>query len=288
MICVNLLPGSGQSPITGTVLFDSSAIDARLKLHQKQAKSVRSNAPPSPEVNPALASAHLTFRTSNPSPHIPPAPSVESKALPLEWLLAPKSDTPTERALARLVCAEAHEPDVWERENYRQAFITVSLAAKGSPEPFVEASYRMYGLHPDKLWPAIVARRAWVLGERDTNSYNADSSERSATGIVLAEEPSVDGASTIPAHEQDPTSKAVVPMGIHATPGACSRGDADTDSSMGCRIESGETGDRTASGGQAHSVVTKPENLPDSSSPANSSPRKPIQSAALAALKERA
>jgi hypothetical protein len=74
-----------------------------------------------------------------------------------------------------------------------------------------------------------------------------------------------------------PTRKAVVPMGLHATPGACSRGDADTDSIKGCRFESGETGARTASGGQSTNERTKPENLDDGSSPVIS-PRKPVQS----------
>jgi hypothetical protein len=80
---------------------------------------------------------------------------------------------------------------------------------------------------------------------------------------------------------QDPTRKAVVPMGIHATPGACRRGDADTDSIRGCRLESGETGARTASGGQSTiDECTTPESLPDSSSPGLEfpSPKKPPQS----------
>jgi len=101
----------------------------------------------------------------------------------------------------------------------------------------------MSELHPDKVWPAILARREALLGTA-----------------------------------QAPTRKAAVPMGIHATPGACRRGDADTDSLKGCRFESGETGDRTASGGQSTIERTTPENLHDSSSPATSSPKKPVQS----------
>jgi hypothetical protein len=89
---------------------------------------------------------------------------LEAKALPLDWLLGPKSASFTDRVLARLIQSEAHEADIWLRDDYRQAFITVSLAAQGSPIPFVEASYRMYGLHPDRLYPAILARRGSLLG----------------------------------------------------------------------------------------------------------------------------
>lgn len=60
--------------------------------------------------------------------------------------------------------AEAHEPDVWLRDDYRQAWIALGFAARGLRHPFVAASYRMYGLHPDRLWPAILERRRAKLG----------------------------------------------------------------------------------------------------------------------------
>jgi hypothetical protein len=69
------------------------------------------------------------------------------------------------RVLARLIQSEAHEPDVWLRDDYRQAFITLDLALKGNTMPFVVASYQMYGLHPDKVWPARIARRKALLGK---------------------------------------------------------------------------------------------------------------------------
>jgi hypothetical protein len=85
--------------------------------------------------------------------------------LPLEWILNPdKGKSFANRVLARLIQLEAHEPDVWLREDIRQSFITLSLALKGYSQPFVAASYRMYGLHPDKLYPAILARRKMLLG----------------------------------------------------------------------------------------------------------------------------
>ena len=90
--------------------------------------------------------------------------STEPKALPLGWLLGPKDGTLAERVLARLIQLEAHEPDVSLRDDIRQSFITLTLAMRGNTMPFVVASYQMYGLHPDKVWPAILARRSALLG----------------------------------------------------------------------------------------------------------------------------
>jgi len=88
-----------------------------------------------------------------------------SSALPLDWILDPnKGSSSADRVLARLIQAEAHESDPWYRDDCRQAFIVLSLALKGESQPFVSASYRMYGLHPDKLYPAILARREALLG----------------------------------------------------------------------------------------------------------------------------
>lgn len=71
----------------------------------------------------------------------------------------------TDRILSRLAAAESHEPNPHIQSDYRIAWITVSLASRGSPQPDVEASYRVLGLHPTKVWPAIVARREALLGE---------------------------------------------------------------------------------------------------------------------------
>ena len=88
--------------------------------------------------------------------------------LPLEWLLGTKAqDSFADRVLARLIQSEAHEVNPHLKDDYRQSFITISLALKGDPQPFVSASYRMYGIHPEKLWPAIVARRKALLGSAE-------------------------------------------------------------------------------------------------------------------------
>jgi hypothetical protein len=85
--------------------------------------------------------------------------------LPLDWLLRPTKDgSLLDRVLGRLIQSEAHEANPHFRDDYRQTFIALSLARDGNPIPFVEASYRMYGLHPDKVYPAIMARRQALLG----------------------------------------------------------------------------------------------------------------------------
>lgn len=87
-----------------------------------------------------------------------------SKSSPLDWLFGSKDKSLSDRVLARLIQSEAHEINVHLREDYRQAFMTVTLAAKGNTMPFVVASYQMYGLHPDKVWPKMIDRRNATLG----------------------------------------------------------------------------------------------------------------------------
>jgi hypothetical protein len=69
-----------------------------------------------------------------------------------------------ERILQRLRKAELAEPAIWLPQDYRPAFICVSLAARGEPAPFVSSSYRIYGTHPDLLWVKIQANRHAKLG----------------------------------------------------------------------------------------------------------------------------
>jgi len=69
-----------------------------------------------------------------------------------------------ERVLARLEAAEQKESDLWLRDDIRIAWITVLYASRGNPQPHIDATYKVLGLHPDKVWPAICARRAALLG----------------------------------------------------------------------------------------------------------------------------
>jgi len=69
-----------------------------------------------------------------------------------------------ERILNYLSRAEDRESDAWMRDDYRIAWITVLYATRGYREPSVLATYRVLGVHPDKLVAAIEARRRALLG----------------------------------------------------------------------------------------------------------------------------
>ena len=77
------------------------------------------------------------------------------------------------RILDRLWEAEGAEPDIHLRSDDRQAFICVSLASRGERQPFIEASYRIYGIHPDKVWSQIMANRKARLGKEFRDWYDA-------------------------------------------------------------------------------------------------------------------
>jgi hypothetical protein len=71
------------------------------------------------------------------------------------------------RILSRLAAAETLEPDLWLRDDLEIARLTVLYAARGEAvecSPHVLASYMYLGLHPEKVWPAIQARRKALLG----------------------------------------------------------------------------------------------------------------------------
>ena len=68
------------------------------------------------------------------------------------------------RVLSRLERAEWHEPNPHFRDDYRIAWIAVLRAARGWAIPHVTATYAVLGLHPEKVWPAIVERRKFLLG----------------------------------------------------------------------------------------------------------------------------
>jgi hypothetical protein len=148
-----------------------------------------------PEVNPG---PHQPFLVPARTIAAEASPSLESKALPLGWILDPaKGTSPTERILARLIQAETHEANPHFRDDIRQAFITVSFAAKGDTQPFVNASYRMYGLHPDKLYAAIEARKRAQLGTLYHEITHDEQQSAVALGCAgrVDEEPNADGTS---------------------------------------------------------------------------------------------
>jgi hypothetical protein len=84
----------------------------------------------------------------------------------------------SERVLIRLVEAEAQECDAWYRDDYRIARVTVGLARQGSPIPHIEACYAVLGIHPDQVWPRIVARRQAVLMSEYADFFGSASSPK--------------------------------------------------------------------------------------------------------------
>ena len=98
-----------------------------------------------------------------------------------------------QRVLSRLERAEWHEPSPHLQADYRIAWITVLRASRGESAAHVSASYAVLGLHPEKVWPAILERRKALLGPLHENFYGdlavarkPARSERSATSPMRA------------------------------------------------------------------------------------------------------
>lgn len=98
-------------------------------------------------------------------------------ALPPE-VRAPLSQDLSERVLARLEVCEWKENDPWFRDDIRIAWITTLEAAQGNPQPHVDATYRVLGVHPDQVWPRIMARRHALLAADYDKFYGGASSPR--------------------------------------------------------------------------------------------------------------
>ena len=110
------------------------------------------------ELAPSLNSAAVSYTA---------APQTADSLSP-ELDLWPKVSAPlslSERVLTRLEELETQELDPWVRDDLRISWITVLNASRGNQQPHVDATYRVLGLHPDKIWPQIVARRSAALGE---------------------------------------------------------------------------------------------------------------------------
>jgi len=148
----------------------------------------------------------------------------------------------SEAILSYLASEESHEVDAWFRDDLRIAWLTVLHAASGMCDAWGYSFWSFFG----KTYPR--ALKEWA--ERDR--INRKALERCAEMVR--------------ASATYPTREPVSLMGIHATPKVCSGGDADTDSILDGRSESGETGDCTASGRLSLTDGTTPENLPGHSS----------------------
>jgi hypothetical protein len=91
---------------------------------------------------------------------------LEFKALPPKGHSVPATRL-SSRVLARLAQAEVSESNPHYRDDLTIAKLTVLYAWRGAAvlcSPHVLASYAVLGLHPDKVWPAIEARRIALIG----------------------------------------------------------------------------------------------------------------------------
>jgi hypothetical protein len=84
----------------------------------------------------------------------------------------------SERILDYLARAEEQEIDPWLRDDVRIAWITVLRAARRESIPHVSATYTVLGLHPDKVWPAIVERRKILFGQPNKKPVQSERDPR--------------------------------------------------------------------------------------------------------------
>lgn len=80
------------------------------------------------------------------------------------------------RVLLRLEEAEKEESNPHLRDDLRVAWVTCLYAARNEPTPHVRASLSVLGLHPDQVWPKILANRKAKLGNEFSRWYEADGS----------------------------------------------------------------------------------------------------------------
>jgi len=109
-----------------------------------------------------------------------------------------------ERVMLRLEQFEARELNPHLRDDIRIAWITTLYASQGNPQSHVDATYRVLGLHPDKVWPAILARREALLGG-DAWRMNACSADSSVTAIATTPE-ACRSLSTVPTWTETATT----------------------------------------------------------------------------------
>jgi hypothetical protein len=88
------------------------------------------------------------------------------------------------RTLSRLEAAEASEDNPHLACDRRISWITVLYAARGWPSPHVLATYQVLGLHPERVWPAMVERRKSQLGPYYEQFFGVDLPPRKGAASV--------------------------------------------------------------------------------------------------------
>lgn len=115
------------------------------------------------------------------------SPAITHDALPQE-----RSLELTARVLMQIEQSEAAEPHPHLRDDIRIAWLTLFYASRGEAvecSPQVLATYKVLGLHPDKVWPAIVARRQAHLGSLYSEFYDENGNWKSDAEVRLSGSP---------------------------------------------------------------------------------------------------
>jgi hypothetical protein len=99
---------------------------------------------------------------------VPSPDPVEVKSRPLGWILDPEKGLRlSERVLARLIQAEAHEAEASYRDDIRIAWLTVLHCQRGDAvecTPNVLATYEVLGCHPEQVYAKTILRRVAMFG----------------------------------------------------------------------------------------------------------------------------
>ncbi|HZW97195.1 MAG TPA: hypothetical protein VFF64_29900 [Candidatus Eremiobacteraceae bacterium] len=99
------------------------------------------------------------------------------------------SSQSVERILVRLERAVVSELNPHFQTDYCIAWITVLNAARGVAEPHVSATYTVLGIHPDKVWPRIQARRHADLRDEYGKFYSPTGELLSFDGESMPRKP---------------------------------------------------------------------------------------------------
>lgn len=112
------------------------------------------------------------------------------------------------RVLRALSDLEYHAPTEADTMDYQFARRLVNALLEGWQDPYVVACYYTYGLHPDKLIPALAARRAlqtWELYRENVDEATQERRPQTATRNLYPMPPAKKSTkqkplSTVPRH----------------------------------------------------------------------------------------
>ena len=132
-----------------------------------------------------------TVKPSQAECSVPSRPALlDAKALPLDWLLNPEKDQHfSDRVLARLIQAEAHAGDPYEKLAYTLAWHIVLHCKKGDAvecSPVTLAYYTIVGCHESQYYDRLMIRRATMFGT-EVNKLHFPSLNKSKQKIASGE-----------------------------------------------------------------------------------------------------